>query len=140
MPLTTITLPQSGFLKNLKTNFARAKYFPRGLGDSQKGQIEDSFNQITSKSEEKGFRIKAWHLCVPCAFSGPERIWWERWVKDKNRATGLAIKLMSSLDIITMLQTTDALAICSEFNLTDSTLSSARQTHVLPCPSIPFLF
>jgi hypothetical protein len=97
----------------------QAKYFADRIGDAQKGEIRQSFNQIIDKSKEIGFKVKAWTLCIPGTFAGDEKIWWEKWYRDKQKETGLIIRLKENLDIVTMLQTRDALPLCVEFNLTD---------------------
>jgi hypothetical protein len=112
----------------------QAKYFPKGINDSQKNQVESSFSQIVGKSKEKGFKVKAWDLCIPSTLSGPENIWWEKWVKQKNKETGITVKLMSSLDITSLLQTADAAAICTEFNLKDNFQVMKEEKPIVPLP------
>jgi hypothetical protein len=97
----------------------QAKYFPDGVDDSQKDQIRQSFEHIIQKSIEKGFKIRVWHLCIPCALSPDETIWWEKWQKERKKETRITIKLMAQLTLVTMLSTPDAEALCLEFNLKD---------------------
>lgn len=86
----------------------QAKYFVRGIGDSQKKQIRESFSQLVKKSKEKKFCINVWYLCVPCTLSGPETKWWENWSTNKTKETGIEIRLMSKSDIEKTLMAPDA--------------------------------
>jgi len=85
-------------------------------------------------SQKKGFTIKAWNLCIPYTLSASEKVWWEKWLKEKKKATGISIRLMEHLDLVNMLRTSDAVGLCSEFNLTDKTqlIMEERQIAALP--------
>jgi len=95
----------------------QAKYFPDAIGDAQKNEIRESFGQMVEKSADEGFKAKAWTLCVPYTFSGEEKKWWEKWSKEKQKENSIQIKLWEHLDIVTMLETTEGLPLCVEFNL-----------------------
>jgi len=93
----------------------QCKYFPDGFDDSQKDQIRKSFKTACEKSDEQGFTIDVWTLCVPCDLSAPETVWWEGWSKRQNKSTGIKIDLMVETDIVSMLLTSDAEAVRKGF-------------------------
>lgn len=64
------------------------KFFPEGIGDSQKAQIRDSFNRIR---EHTPFRTKSWTLCLPIDMSVEEKKWFDGW-KENQRDTGIEIR------------------------------------------------
>lgn len=67
----------------------QCKYFIDGLGDSQKGQIRESFRTAIEAGD---YRMKRWVLCVPCALSVKEFSWWSEW---RNNI----LKLHNSIEI-----------------------------------------
>lgn len=95
----------------------QAKYFPNGVGDPQKAQIRDSFSQLAEKSKKKRFDVHKWYLCVPCALSAQETMWWEKWREKKTKETGIEIGLMDESDIEQILMTPDAKDIRIKFGL-----------------------
>lgn len=112
----------------------QSKYFPDGVDDSQKAQIRDSFNQILAKSKEKGFVVKAWILCIPSPVDGDSKIWWEKWSKEKQKATGISVRKLERLDIVTMLQTPEAYPLCIEFGLADERELVREERAIEPLP------
>ncbi len=114
----------------------QAKYFPKGIDDSQKDQIRTSFKQILDMSKVKGFKVKAWNLCIPCTLSGDEKIWWETWQKEKRKETNISIKLLEHLDIVKMLSTADAEGLCIEFNLKDNAQGIREELPIVPLPAV----
>ncbi len=64
------------------------KFFPDGVGDSQKAQIRDAFNRAR---ENKGFRMKSWTLCLPIDMSLEEKKWFDNW-KATQTHTGIEIR------------------------------------------------
>lgn len=65
----------------------QVKFFPTGIGDSQKNQIRDSFN---TARDSKKFKAKSWTLCVPVDLSIGEKEWFDGW-KQKQAASGIKI-------------------------------------------------
>ncbi len=61
------------------------KFFPDGIGDSQKGQIRDSFN--TAKKNTK-FTVRHWTLCIPLDMGTDEKLWFDEWAA---KQTGVVI-------------------------------------------------
>jgi len=86
----------------------QAKYFINGVGDSQKDQIRDSFEQLMTKAEEKKFVVNAWTLCVPCNLSPEETRWWEKWKKENIKKYKVKIELMDETAIRSELESPDA--------------------------------
>jgi hypothetical protein len=63
------------------------KFFPDGIGESQKAQIRDSF---TRAKENGAFRMKSWTLCLPIDMSLEEKKWFDSW-KATQTAHGIEI-------------------------------------------------
>jgi hypothetical protein len=70
----------------------QVKFFPAGIGDSQKSQIRDSFN--TARDSRK-FKAKSWTLCVPIDLSIDEKEWFDGW---KHRQSASGIKILRPWD------------------------------------------
>jgi hypothetical protein len=64
------------------------KFFPDGIGDSQKAQIRDSFNRVR---ESNAFTTKSWTLCLPIDMSLDEKKWFDGW-KENQSAAGIDIR------------------------------------------------
>lgn len=87
----------------------QAKYFIDGLGDPQKAQIRESFDQLMSRSKEKHFAVDVWSLCVPCSLSPDETRWWEKWKKgQKEKGYSLRIDLIDETTLRSDLDAPDA--------------------------------
>jgi hypothetical protein len=57
----------------------QAKYFARGVAESQKRQINDSFNSAMRAAAAHGYTVARWVLCVPSSMDAPTRQWWRDW-------------------------------------------------------------
>jgi hypothetical protein len=64
------------------------KFFPDGVGDSQKAQIRESFHRAR---ENKAFRLKSWTLCLPVDMGLEEKKWFDDWKADQEQ-TGIEIR------------------------------------------------
>lgn len=64
------------------------KFFPNGIGDSQKAQSRDSFNRVR---ESNTFTTKSWTLCLPIDMSLDEKKWFDGW-KENQSVTGIDIR------------------------------------------------
>lgn len=71
----------------------QAKYFINGFGESQKGQVRESFNSARRYAKEKGYLIAKWVLCIPCSMDPPTLRWWQRWSREREAESGIAIEL-----------------------------------------------
>jgi hypothetical protein len=56
----------------------QVKSFPNGVGDSQKGQIRESFNTAL-----RHFKPKNWILCLSVNLDSKAHRWWERYKQSK---------------------------------------------------------
>jgi hypothetical protein len=65
----------------------QCKFFPKGLEDTQKEQIRDSFKRCR---ESKDYKLKQWTLCLPVDLSVPERQWFESW-RNNQQSSGVQI-------------------------------------------------
>jgi len=57
----------------------QAKYFPDGIGEGQKAQIRNAYQQALKAAGDHGHELESWTLCVPCLLDGPEMSWWNQW-------------------------------------------------------------
>lgn len=62
------------------------KFFPDGVGDSQKAQIRDSFR---TAAESDKFKMRSWTLCLPIDLSTDEKLWFDGW---KAKQSGVIIQ------------------------------------------------
>ncbi len=58
----------------------QCKFFLEKFGESQKGQIRESFKTAI---ESNKYKLKEWILCLPWQFDMKENRWWSKW-KDKQ--------------------------------------------------------
>jgi hypothetical protein len=65
----------------------QCKFFPQGLGESQKDQIRKSFQRCRDSDK---FTVKRWTLCLPIDLSVDERKWFEDW-RSKQASSGIVI-------------------------------------------------
>jgi hypothetical protein len=66
----------------------QCKFFPLGVGESQKGQIRDSFKRCRNSTS---FKTKKWTLCLPVDLSVEEKRWFEEW-RAKQADSGIVIE------------------------------------------------
>lgn len=71
----------------------QAKYFSRGVSQSQIRQIESSFGRVVRQAAAEGFRLARWVLCVPCSLDAPATRWWQTWVRECQREHDTEIEL-----------------------------------------------
>jgi len=70
----------------------QAKYFRRGVGNSQRRSIESSFGSARTNAQRHGYRLRRWVLCVPCSLDAPTTQWWASF-RERNSSTGTLIEL-----------------------------------------------
>ncbi|MEO3816555.1 serine/threonine protein kinase [Plantactinospora sp. B24E8] len=63
----------------------QAKYFIRGVGESQRRQIEHSLRSALNAASADGHRIARWVLCIPSSMDAPTTRWWHRWRTERQR-------------------------------------------------------
>ena len=80
----------------------QCKYFPDGLGDSQKAQIRKSFATSINAVD---YKMKKWVLCVPCCLSANEFKWWSEWKSEKQKIHNIEISLFDGQYLISGLKT-----------------------------------
>ena len=66
----------------------QCKFFPLGLGESQKEQIRRSFR--TRRDSDK-FKVKCSTLCLPRDLSTDERKWFDQWRAKETGSGGRGI-------------------------------------------------
>jgi hypothetical protein len=71
----------------------QAKYFGRGVGRSQQGQITSSFASAVKAAADHGYPLERWVLCIPVSMDGPTTQWWHRWKAAQERDSGVTIDL-----------------------------------------------
>ena len=63
-------------------------------GETQRGQIRASFNEVMKKAAEHSFTVAAWTLCVPSVLPPDEQKWFDTWAAGKRRKhEGIVIEL-----------------------------------------------
>jgi hypothetical protein len=93
----------------------QAKYFPDGIGESQKGEIRSSFKAAIRASKEQGHAIDAWTLVVPTDLDGPAQQWWDGWKKRTGRKTGITIDIWTATTLEGMLLSDEARHLARHF-------------------------
>jgi hypothetical protein len=66
----------------------QVKFFPEGIGESQKNQIRESFKRIR---ENKELKAHSWTLCLPVDLSIDEKKWFDEW-SEKQKHSGIEIR------------------------------------------------
>jgi sRNA-binding carbon storage regulator CsrA len=82
----------------------QCKFFIDDFGDSQKGQIRESFTKAVTSED---YSIKEWILAIPRTLTLEQNNWWEKWRKDREEDYGLetdAIKLYDGETLIDYLR------------------------------------
>jgi hypothetical protein len=94
----------------------QSKYFYVEIGKSQKQQIIDSFNSAVKNAAAQGYEIEAWTLCVACELSAPERMWWDKKVREWSSAhPTMSIELWDAPVLRRKLMSPDAAHVLEEF-------------------------
>lgn len=63
-------------------------------GESQRGQIRSSFNEVMKKAQENKFTVAAWTLCVPSVLPPEEQKWFDTWAAGQRRKhKGIVVEL-----------------------------------------------
>jgi len=60
----------------------QVKYFPNGIGKSQRNEVKESFTRCRTNTQ---FTTKKWTLCLPVDLSIEETEWFSRWVQEQAR-------------------------------------------------------
>jgi hypothetical protein len=71
----------------------QAKYFARGVGRSQQGQVTASFGTALRAAHDHGYDLERWVLCIPSSMDGPTMKWWQAWKAEQKRKTGITVNL-----------------------------------------------
>ena len=80
----------------------QCKFFPDGLGSSQKQQIKESFRTVT-----KNYSVSEWFLCVPCILNEKELLWWSKWKNEIQLETGAKLEICDGSYLINQLKCYD---------------------------------
>jgi hypothetical protein len=78
---------------NGRVSVWQAKYFVRGVGGSQQGQIRSSFASAVRAAASHGYVLDRWVLCIPASLDGPTIQWWQGWKSRQEQSSGVAIEL-----------------------------------------------
>ena len=71
----------------------QAKYFTRGVDDSQQKQIRGSFASALGTAATQGYTLRRWVLCIPTSMDGPATKWWQGWKARQEQDSGVRIDL-----------------------------------------------
>src|ERR1035437_10132609 len=73
------------------------KYFPNGIGESQKRQIKESYR---TAHDSALFKLGKWILCLPIRLSKKELDWFDSWAREQDKP----IELLDGDDLSDLLQ------------------------------------
>lgn len=68
----------------------QCKYFEKKIGDSQKGQIRDSYKKV---KKTLGNKLHKWVLCIPTDMGDDAYKWWNGWKGKTEVSDGIEIEL-----------------------------------------------
>ncbi|SFE87165.1 PDDEXK family nuclease [Trichococcus pasteurii] len=83
----------------------QCKFFLDSLGASQRQQIKESFETVTSN-----YDIAEWLLCLPSILDQKDLLWWSKWKNEKSEETGIKIELCDGSYLIHQLKCYDIYA------------------------------
>ena len=107
----------------------QCKFFPLGLGQAQKAQIQKSFRTCM---RSKKFTVKKWTLCLPIEMSSDEITWFESW-KTRQGARAALIQGIWSAEKLEKLLYEDKNRGIKEAFFKEEHLKQIRELHdVLP--------
>ncbi|SCG49204.1 hypothetical protein GA0070619_2273 [Micromonospora zamorensis] len=86
----------------------QSKFFLDWSGESQRGQVRQSFNELMKKAASEGFSVDAWTLCTPCILAPEEQQWFDTWAAGKRRNHKLSISLWNGTALRKRLMQPDA--------------------------------
>lgn len=89
----------------------QSKFFPKWEGETQRGQVRESFKELIAKAEEKGFKVERWTLCIPCILPPDEQKWLDGWRRKQEREHGITTEIWNGVAIRRRLQLPDSLAV-----------------------------
>lgn len=85
----------------------QSKYFINGIGESQQGQIRESYNSARTAASREGHTVISWTLCIPVSFDGPTSKWWAGWKKRMAKNHQVLIELWDETQLRRRLQSRD---------------------------------
>ncbi|GAB3809496.1 hypothetical protein GCM10027605_44840 [Micromonospora zhanjiangensis] len=78
---------------NGRVTIWQAKYFPHGVTNRHRGQIEGSFASAVRNASQHGYQIQEWVLCVPSSLDPQMSQWWDNWRQTQTRLTRVQLVL-----------------------------------------------
>lgn len=78
---------------NGRVTIWQAKYFPHGVTNRHRGQIEASFASAVRNASQRRYQIQEWVLCVPSSLDPQMTQWWDNWRQTQTRVTGVRLVL-----------------------------------------------
>ncbi|WP_329101354.1 serine/threonine-protein kinase [Micromonospora sp. NBC_01699] len=78
---------------NGRVTIWQAKYFPHGVTNRHRGQIEGSFASAVRNASQHGYHVQEWVLCVPSSLDPQMTRWWDGWRQTQTRLTGVRLVL-----------------------------------------------
>ncbi len=93
----------------------QSKFFLNGIGDTQRGEIRASFDQVIQKAKENDITLDAWCLCVPFEMSPEERKWFDGWAGRQERKHGIVITAWTGTELRSRLMRADASDVTAHY-------------------------
>ncbi len=121
---------------DVETFVWQSKYFLQWTGETQRGQVRGSFNEVQRKAKETGFSVRSWILCVPCVLPPEEQQWFDKWAKRMQREHGCAIALWNGVELRRRLLQPDAEQIRKHYFTDDSSTASEPSEAVASVPDL----
>lgn len=93
----------------------QAKFFLLEFGESQKGQIRESFSRALESAAAGQYAVLSWTLCIPEDLDGPAQQWWDTWSAKQHKTHGVEMRLWNLSEFRALMAKPDAADVRSEY-------------------------
>lgn len=77
----------------------QSKFFLEWRGESQRGQVRDSFNELMEKAAESRIKVESWTLAVATILPPDEQRWLDNWMVRNKRKYGVRMSALNASDL-----------------------------------------
>lgn len=81
----------------------QTKYFPDGVGKTQRRQIDASFDSAIDAAKRQGYRLGHWTLALPCLLTPAESVWWMKFKRAREKDHSVSIALWDHNKVVQLL-------------------------------------
>jgi len=103
----------------------QVKYFPNGLGKSQRNEVKESFTRCRTNTQ---FSTRKWTLCLPVDLSVEETEWFSHWAQESEAAYGINIDCWGATELESLLYYAENRGIREAF-FKEEHLTQIREMH-----------